>query len=177
LDLFGEPGYTTLERAGARPTLDVNGIWGGFQGAGVKTVIPAEAHAKITCRLVADQDPERIMSIIEQHVQTHTPPGVHATVTRHSSGVKAYRMDADHPGNQAARRVLEALYGKPPFYTRLGGTLPVSPLFLDVLGAYTVSLAFSLTDENMHAPDEFFRLRSFERGQQAYCMVLKELER
>jgi acetylornithine deacetylase/succinyl-diaminopimelate desuccinylase-like protein len=175
LDLFGEPGYTTLERAGVRPTLDVNGIWGGFQGEGIKTIIPSRAHAKLTCRLVADQDPERIMRLIEAHIGKHTPPGVQVKVTRHSSGVKAYRMPADHPGNQAASQVLEEVYGKVPYYTRRGGTLPVSPLFLEQLGAYTVSMAFSLPDENTHAPDEFFRLSSFARGQQAYCMVLHKL--
>ena len=175
LDLFGEPGYTTLERAGARPTLDVNGIWGGFQGEEIKTIIPSQAHAKITCRLVADQDPERIMTLIEAHVKKHIPPGVQVKVTRHSSGVKAYRMPIDHPGNEVARQVLEELYGKTPYYTRLGGTLPVSPLFLEQLGAYTVSLAFSLTDENIHAPNEYFRLSSFMRGQQAYCMALHGL--
>jgi acetylornithine deacetylase/succinyl-diaminopimelate desuccinylase-like protein len=177
LELVGEPGYTTLERAGARPTLDPNGIWGGFEGAGVKTVIPSLAHAKITCRLVANQDPLRILELIERHVEQHTPPGVSVKTTRFEGHVRAYHMEADHPGNIAARRVLETLYGKPPFYVRMGGTLPVSTLFLDLLNAYTVSLSFSLTDESYHAPDEFFRLSSFERGPKAYCMMLEELKK
>jgi len=172
---FGEPGYATLERLWARPTLEVNGIWGGFQGDGTKTVIPSEAHAKITCRLVADQNPAKIADLLRAHVAKHAPPDVNVTTTRLPGNADPYLIPADHPGNQAARVVLEKLYGTTPYYTRLGGSIPVCPLFLKELGAYTVNFAFSLEDENLHAPDEFFRLSSFERGQKGYCMLLHQL--
>lgn len=171
--VFGETGFTTLERAWGRPTLEVNGIWGGFQGDGVKTVLPSAAHAKITCRLVADQQPETITRLLEEHIRRHTPPGVQVTVTLPESGAIPYLMPADHPSNIAARAVLEELYGKPPIYARSGGTIPVCALFLDSLGVYTVNFAFALNDERQHSPNEFFRLASFRRGQEAYCMLLE----
>ena len=175
--LFGEPGYSTLERAWARPTLEVNGIWGGFQGAGSKTVIPAEAHAKLSCRLVPNQDPVRIQELVIRHLQTHLPPGVTAHVLRYDAQAKPYAVPADHWGNQAARTVLTKLYGVEPFYTRMGGSVPVTSLFLDHLGVYTIGLGFGLEDEKVHAPNEFYRLSSFRRGQRAYCLLLDELAR
>ena len=113
--LFGEPGYTTQERAWARPTLEVNGIYGGFQGEGVKTIIPSQAHAKITCRLVADQNPHHILELIQAHIEKHTPPGVVVTVTLGGSTADPYLMPADHPANAAADTVLSELYGKKPY--------------------------------------------------------------
>ena len=175
--LFGEPGYTALERAWVRPTLELNGIWGGFQGEGSKTVIPSEAHAKITCRLVPDQDPNKILEQLATHIEKYTPPGVEISVTPKAAPSPAYRIPDDHPGNQAAYAVLEEVYGKTPYYTRLGGTLPVCRLFLDKLDVYTVTFAFGLEDENAHAPDEFFRISSFEQGQTAYCKLLYRLSK
>ncbi len=176
-DLFGEPGYSTYERAWARPTLEVNGIWGGFQDEGIKTVIPSKAHAKISCRLVPDQHPGRIVELITTHVEKHTPPGVKATVLPIASKAEPYLIPYDHPGNQAARAVHKALFGKEPYYARMGGSIPVCSLILTLLGAYTVNFAFGLKDENIHAPNEFFRLTSFERGQKAYGMILEQLSR
>ncbi|MBV7328703.1 dipeptidase [Chloroflexi bacterium TSY] len=173
--LFGEPGYNTLEQRWARPTLEINGMWGGFQGAGVKTVLPNEAHAKITCRLVANQNPAKIVEAITAHVKKHTPSGVVATVKPEPSGANPYLMPADHPGNQAAATVHQELYGKEPFYVRSGGSIPFCSLFKDLLGVYTVNFAFGLNDEGAHAPDEFWRISSFERGKRAYCMLLHEL--
>jgi len=173
--LFGEAGYTTRERAWARPTLEVNGMWGGFQGEGSKTVLPNEANAKITCRLVVNQDPEKIIQCLIDHVEKHTPPGVKATVRQNSSSAMPYLIPADHPGNRIAAETLTELYGKPPIPTRSGGTIPVCALFLKELGAYTVSFGFGLSDEQYHAPDEFFRIGSFERGQTAYGMLFKKL--
>ena len=174
-DLFGEPGYTTHERAWVRPTLEVNGIWGGFQDEGVKAVLPAAAHAKITCRLVADQEPAAIIQAIERHVQCHTPSGVTAVVRTLSSHAFPYSMPADHPGNRVVHAVLKEVYGTDPYYVRLGGSLPICALFLDKLGAYTVMFGFCLEDECIHAPNEFFRLSSFDRGLQAYGVILHEL--
>jgi acetylornithine deacetylase/succinyl-diaminopimelate desuccinylase-like protein len=174
-EVFGEPGYTTRERVWARPTLEINGIWGGFQGEGTKTVLPNQAHAKITCRLVADQDPPKIAQLLIDHIKRNAPPGVRVTVKKLPGSSVPYLMPADHPGNVIAANVLEKLYGKKPYYTRLGGSIPVCPLFLKELGAYTVNFGFSLPDNQLHAPDEFFRISSFEQGQKGYCMLLKEL--
>ena len=171
----GEPGFTIYERMWVRPTLDVNGIWGGFQGEGLKTVIPSEAHAKISCRLVPDQDPGRIIDLLIAHVKKHSPTGVKVEVNPVDSKAEPYLIPSDHIGNQAAVTVLKELFGKDPYYARMGGTIPVCSILLKALDAYTVNFAFGLKDENIHAPDEFFRLKSFERGQKAYCMLLNEL--
>lgn len=173
--LVSEPGYTPQEHLMARPTLEVNGIWGGFQGEGVKTVLPNEAHAKITARLVPDQDPKTIIDLITRHVEQHTPPGVRVSVSPHSGKARPYLIPADHWGNQVAEAVLTEVYGKAPYHMRMGGSLPVCELFLSQLGAYTVNFAFALPDEQFHAPDEFFRLGSFRRGQIAYCKLLHSL--
>jgi len=172
---FGETGYSTLERSWARPTLEVNGMWGGFQGEGVKTVLPSEAHAKITCRLVADQNPARITELLATHIKRMAPPGVRTTVSIKENGARAYLMPGDHPGNLAARDILVQLYATEPFLARSGGSIPVCGMFLELLGAYTVGFGFGLDDERQHSPNEFLRLSSFERGQQGYCMLLERL--
>lgn len=174
-ELYGEPGYTTLERAWARPTLEINGIWGGFQGEGIKTVLPREAHAKITCRLVANQDPERIVQCLVSHVERVAPPGVTVETTPLPFRAWPYLMAADHWGNEIAREVLTELYGREPIYVRLGASVPVCETFLKTLGSYTVSLGFGLADECIHAPNEFIRVASFERGQQVWAMFLQRL--
>ena len=176
-DIYGEPGYTTRERLWGRPTLEFNGIWGGFQGEGSKTVIPKEAHAKITCRLVANQDPQKIEAAIKAHVLKVAPAGVRVEFRNTGGGSDPYLMPVDHPGNDAAAEVLEAVYGMAPYITRLGGSIGVVPSFLKSLNAYTIMLGFSVDDEMLHAPDEFFRLKNYMRGQQIYCRLLKRLER
>ncbi|TMD69623.1 MAG: M20 family dipeptidase, partial [Chloroflexi bacterium] len=173
--LVAEPGYTPQEHLAGRPTLEVNGIWGGFQGEGTKTVLPNEAHAKITCRLVANQDPTTIIDLISRHVERYTPPGVRAIVRSLSGTAKPYLVPVDYWGNRAAEAVLTEMYGKAPYYIRLGGSIPVCELFLSMLGAYTVNFGFGLMDEQFHAPDEFFRLSSFRRGPVAYGKILHRL--
>jgi len=175
-ELFGEPGYSTYERAWTRPTLEANGIWGGFQGEGVKTVLPSTAHAKISCRLVPDQDPAQIIELLGAHIEKHRPPGVKVTVVPNTSLADPFLIPHDHPGNQAAVDVLRELFGKEPYYARMGGSIPVCGILLKELGAFTVSFGFGLKDENIHGPDEFFRLKSFSRAQLAYGMLLKRLE-
>lgn len=172
---FGEPGYTTLERNWARPTLEFNGIWGGFQGEGTKTVIPSTAHAKITCRLVANQSPERIAALIEDHVMKHAPPGVEVDVVRLPGRSDPFLMAADHPAQQIAATVLTELYGKEPYFVRVGGSVPVIPLFEQVLGAQTVNFGWSIGDEQLHAPNEFYRLVHLKRGPSGYVMLLESL--
>ena len=173
-DFFGEPGYTPVERGWARPTLEVCGMGGGFQGEGFKGIVPARASAKISCRLTADQDPETIVRLIRRHVERLPLTGVKVSVTPLEGGVGPYAMPIDHPGVEAAARVLAELYGKPPYFTRCGGTIPVCTLFLKTLGVYTVGFSFSLEDENLHGPDEYFRLESLWRGQAGYVRLLDE---
>ncbi len=175
--LVAEPGYTPQEHLAGRPTLEVNGIWGGFQGEGIKTVLPNEAHAKITCRLVANQDPATIVELLTRHIEQNTPPGVQVTAHPLPGAAKSYLVPVDHWGNRAAEAVLTELYGKAPYYWRIGGSIPVCELFLSMLGAYTVNFGFGLMDEQIHAPDEFFRLSSFRRGQVAYGRILHRLEK
>jgi len=174
-DLCGEAGFTPLEQIGLRPTLEFNGIWGGFSGAGLKTVIPAEAHAKITCRLVPDQDPRRVIAQLQQHVERHAPRGVSIGWRYIEKGARAYRVPLDHPGNRAAADVLTAIYAKPPVYMWEGGSIPVTSIFLDQLNVYTIGFSFGLDDEQYHAPNEFFRLSSFKTAQIAYGRMLDRL--
>jgi len=175
--LVGEPGYSTYERAWARPTLEINGIWGGYQADGVKTVIPARAHAKVTCRLVADQDPDVVIDRIEAHVKRHAPAGARVRVVRFGAKARAYQMPIDHPGVQAVADVLSESYRRPPYFVRIGGSLPITDMFLRELHAFTVMVGFGLDDECAHSPNEFMRLASFERGQTVYARVLERLAR
>lgn len=173
--LPGEPGYTALEREWARPTLEINGIWGGFQGEGVKTVIPGEAHAKITCRLVANQDPTKIVQLIRRHVESHTPAGVTVTVTTLGFRALPYLMDRDFWGNEIAREVLTEIYGTEPYYTRSGGSVPVCETFLTTLGASSVGFGWGLEDERAHSPNEFLRLSSFDKALRAWPALIRRL--
>lgn len=173
--VYGEPGYSVRERLWARPTLEVNGLWGGYQGLGTKTVLPAEAHAKITCRLVANQDPDRVYDLLRAHVENHCPPGVTAEITRLPGSADPFLMPAGHNASHIAGQVLQEVYGKDPYVTRVGGSIPVMNAFLKELGVHGVMFGFSVGDENLHAPNEFFRLANFERGQRAYCRLLEEL--
>jgi len=172
---FGEPGYTTQERNWIRPTLELNGIWGGFQGEGVKTVIPSEAHAKITCRLVANQDPVKVRQAIKTHIEKHAPPGVQISITLVEQAAGPYLMSADHPGNRIAAEVLTEVFGTPPYQVFVGGSIPISNFFLNHLGANLVNFGWSTGDENLHAPNEFLRLKNFRRGLSSYCQILHRL--
>lgn len=173
--VFGEPGFTTYERSWARPTLEINGLWGGFQGEELKTVLPSKGHAKISCRLVADQDPSKIADLLVRHIDRVAPPGVKVAVTKFQSGSIPYLIPPDHPGLKVAASVLKDLYGKEPYHIRMGGSIPVNALFLQSLQAYTVVFAFSLQDEHQHSPNEFFRLAGYDRGQKAYGMFLERM--
>ena len=174
-EVFGEPGFTTCERLWARPTLELNGIWGGFQGEGTKTVIPSLAHAKISCRLVPDQDPEKVQNRVITHIQQHAPSGVSVTTRRSAGLADPVSAAVDHPGNLAAARVFEQLYKKKPYVVGMGGTIPVCGMFKKNLNADVINFSFGLKDENIHAPDEFFRISSFERAQKAWGLLLEAL--
>ena len=174
---FGEPGYSTLERLWTRPTLDVNGMWGGYQGPGQKTVIPSEAHAKITCRLVADQDPDEIMSLVAIHLERHTPTGTRLVIESSDHGARPYRIDDDHFALRAASDALAAVYGPRPLVVSMGGTVPVCEIFKRVMGIDTVFFSFSTADEDYHAPNEFFRIHRLHEGVEAWArlfVILRE---
>jgi acetylornithine deacetylase/succinyl-diaminopimelate desuccinylase-like protein len=164
--LPGEPGYSALERMWARPTLEINGIWGGFQGEGTKTVIPARAGAKITCRLVPDQDPVRVQDVIEQHLKAHCPPGITLECIRGDASPAAI-TPIDHPAIRAAADALAEAYGNPARFIRSGGSIPVVGMFQRVLGAPSVLMGFGLETENFHAPNEHFHLENFDKGMRA----------
>ena len=172
--LVGEVGYTALERRGGRPTLDVNGIWGGFTGVGSKTIIPAHAHAKISCRLVAAQDPGRIFTALKAYIEEVAPPGV-TTSVRLLGGGRPSLTPRDHPATQAAARALEATFGRAPLYIREGGSIPVCASFESVLGLPIVLLGFVQPDDNAHAPNEWMYLRNYETGIRTIVRMWDEL--
>jgi acetylornithine deacetylase/succinyl-diaminopimelate desuccinylase-like protein len=174
-ELWGEPGYSVLERRWVRPTLDLNGFWGGFEGEGVKTVTPCRAHAKITCRLVADQDPEAVLALIERHVARHCPPSARATVTRFPGSSRPFAIRPDHPGLIRAKDALRDLYGKEPLVVRAGGTLPVAAVFRQELGVDSVFFAWGMPGNQIHAPNEWMRLSDLHRGMRGYCRYLTAL--
>jgi len=166
---FGEPGYSTLERQWTRPTLEVNGMWGGYEGPGSKTVIPSEAHAKITCRLVPDQEPARIVALVSRHVESHVPPGTRLSISAMDHGAGASHIEPDHFALQAADRALHAVYGSQPLRVRMGGTVPIGELFQRHMGLSTVFFSFSTADEDFHAPNEFFRVHRLHEGLEAWA--------
>ncbi len=174
-ETFGEPGYSTVERRFARPTLELNGIWGGFQGDGVKTVLPSEAHAKITCRLVANQHPAKIRDLLQAYIENIAPPGVTVDVIQQQSQALPYLMQSDHPANMIGGQVLTELYGVEPLFVRTGGSVPIYELFETHLKKKCLTFAFGLDDENLHAPNEFFRLSSFKKAQKGYCKLIHAL--
>ena len=176
-ETFGESGYNTLERQWTRPTLDVNGMWGGYQGPGSKTVIPSEAHAKITCRLVPDQDPDEIASLVAKHLEEHKPAGTELAVSYGDHGARPYAIAADHAALAAASQALSAVYGVKPLVVRMGGTVPISELFKRHMGIDTVFFSFSTADEDYHAPNEFFRVHRLHEGMQSWARCWDSLGR
>lgn len=161
--LFGEKGYSYLEQTWARPTLEVNGVFGGFAGEGIKTVLPAEAGAKITCRLVPDQDPDEIVALLKAHVEKHKPVGVDITISEFDKGAP-YITPFNHPVIQAAGRSYERVYEVPTAFIRGGGSIPIVAAFDQILDLPVVLMGFGLTSENFHAPNEHFHLENFDKG-------------
>lgn len=162
-EVYGEKGYSTIERKSARPTLDVNGIWGGYQGEGAKTVLPAKAGAKISMRLVPDQDPQKIAKLFADYVLQIAPKGVKVTVEEHHGG-HAAMTDLNFYGLRAAAKAFEAVYGKEPLFTREGGSIPIVADFTKVLGVNSILMGFGLNSDAIHAPNEKFSLTDFHRG-------------
>lgn len=173
-ELVGEAGFTTLERRGARPTLDVNGLWGGFIGEGSKTIIPAHAHAKVSCRLVANQDPDRIFELLRAYILEIAPPGVRVDV-RNLGGGRPSLTPIDHPATQAAARAIEATFGRAPLYIREGGSIPICASLETILGLPVVLLGFTPPDENAHAPNESMSLSNHETAIRTIARYWDEL--
>lgn len=174
--LFGEAGYSTLERKGARPTCDINGIWGGYAGDGPKTVLPCEAGAKFSFRLVPDQDPKKIGELVRKHIEAVTPPGVTVEFITHH-GAPGVVVDVETPGFKAAAKAVETAFGVEPLYIREGGSIPVVGLFKQHLNVDTLLLGWGQNDDNLHGPNEKFSLADFHRGTRASAHLLDELAR
>jgi acetylornithine deacetylase/succinyl-diaminopimelate desuccinylase-like protein len=172
--LGGESSYSTLERIWTRPTCEVNGLLSGYTGEGAKTVLPAKAMAKVSCRLVPDQTPEEIVELMKAHVKKVTPRGVTATVS-YLHGGGAWRAELEGPLYDAARRALAAAFGKEPVLTGEGGSIPVVGDFARILGAPVLLMGFGLPGENAHAPNEWFSDENFVRGMRAVAMLWDEL--
>ena len=162
-DVMGESGYSTIERTGIRPTLDVNGIWGGYTGEGAKTVLPSKAYAKISMRLVPSQTSQEITQLFQDHFEKIAPKSVKVKVTPHHGGEAAV-TPTDSPAYKAASRAMEKTFGKEPVPTRGGGSIPIVALFEEVLGLKTVLLGFGLDSDAIHSPNEKYGLFNFYKG-------------
>jgi acetylornithine deacetylase/succinyl-diaminopimelate desuccinylase-like protein len=172
--LFGEPGYSSAERTWARPTAEVNGIGGGYQGEGSKTVLPAEAFVKFSFRLVPDQEPGDIMNKVKAHLEAHCPPGVTVEVEVGHDG-KPYVADPHSKFGLAAQTALRKAFDAEPVLIREGGSIPIVQTFRDILGVDTLLLGLALADAQIHAPNENFPVENFEAGIRLNQALLKEL--
>jgi acetylornithine deacetylase/succinyl-diaminopimelate desuccinylase-like protein len=170
----GEAGFTTLERVWARPTAEINGMWGGHIGAGTKTIVPREAHAKVTFRLVADQDPAAVRDALRSYVEKNTPDGIRAEVTTTGPGVRPCFSPIDSPAVAAARRAMERAFGTEVLFTREGGSGPEADL-TDILGAPLVFLAVGLDEDRIHAPNEKVEIPLLLKGAEATAYLWDEL--
>lgn len=172
--VFGERGYSTLERIGARPTAEVNGVWSGHTGAGFKTIIPASAHAKVSFRLVADQEPSTVLELFRRYVAERAPASVRAEVSTEGDGVRPCSTPIDHPANQALARAMSRAFETDVLFTREGGSGPEADL-AETLGAPLVFLGVGLPDDRFHAPNERVRLRFLYKGAEAAAYLWSEL--
>src|SRR6056300_1610002 len=161
--VYGEKDYTTNERNSIRPTLDINGIWGGYTGEGAKTVIPSKAYAKISMRLVPHQDWEEITQLFKNHFKSIAPEGVTVSVTPHHGG-QGYVTPIDHIGYKAAAEAYETTFGKTPIPQRSGGSIPIVALFEEVLNAKSVLMGFGLDSDAIHSPNEHFGVWNYFKG-------------
>ena len=172
----GEKGFSTLERIWARPTLDCNGISGGFQGEGSKTIVPARAMAKISCRLVPDQDPEEITNLLAAHLKKVAPPGVTVRCVLRVGG-KPYLAPTNHPVFEVAKRAFAKAFGRPTVFIREGGSIPFVRTIADATGKPCLLMGFGQPDENAHAPNEWLDLENFHLGVKSAAHLYDELSR
>jgi len=171
-DVKGEKGYSTIERTGTRPTLDVNGIWGGYTGEGAKTVLPSKAHAKISMRLVPNQISSEITDLFTQHFKSIAPSSVKVTVTAHHGGEPAV-TPTDSKAFRAASKAFEEVWGKTPIPTRDGGSIPIVALFKKELGLDTVLMGFGLDSDAIHSPNEHYGVQNFLLGVETIATFYK----
>lgn len=172
----GEEGYTTLERRWARPTCDVNGLWGGYQGEGAKTVLPSRAGAKLSFRLVPCQDPDRVTEGLRALLERLCPPGITLELHPHHNS-PGIMVPLESPYIQAAARAIEQTFGRAPVFTREGGSIPIVATFHEVLGADTLLIGWGQDDDNTHSPNECFSLADFHRGIHASAKLWEEIGR
>jgi acetylornithine deacetylase/succinyl-diaminopimelate desuccinylase-like protein len=161
--LWGEPEYNVAERVGARPTLEINGIWGGYTGEGSKTVIPAEAHAKISMRLVPDQDPNEVRMQLETHLTEQVPTTITWELNELAHG-KPFICDPSSEYHRAFAKAQKEVWGKEPVLARIGGSVPVARDLQDLLGIPSILTGFALPDDQIHSPNESQDIESFHRG-------------
>ena len=173
-ELFGEEGYTTRERTWGRPTCDVNGMWGGYQGEGAKTVLPAKAGAKVSMRLVPDQDPKEIAELFRRHVEAVTPPGVTVEVS-YVHGAVPTLIEPAGEAMEAAKAAMEDVWGAEPVMIREGGTIPIVGTFADVLRQPVLMMGFGLPDDRLHSPNEKFNVDCFHGGIKTVARFLDRL--
>src|SRR5882724_3917205 len=172
--LFGERGFTPMEQRSARPTFEVNGLTSGYQGEGNKTIVPAWASAKITCRLVPNQNPARIRKVVCDHLKKICPPSVRLEIEA-GHGAEAYLVSPTSAHAQAALRALRQAFDREPVLMREGGSIPIVNDFKKVLGADTLLLGLGLPEDNAHSPNEKFDLDCFENGQRMSALLWQEL--
>ncbi len=172
--VHGEEGYTTRERVWARPTCDVHGLFGGYQGAGAKTVIPSWGGVKVSMRLVPDQDPQEIGRLFTDYVHRIAPPGVKLEIQDHH-GAQPTLLDTEGPAVDAAREALEQIWGKAPVMVREGGSIPIVSTFDDVLGVPVLMLGFGLPEDGLHSPNEKFKIDNFYGGIETVALFLDRL--
>ena len=172
--LFGEKGYTATEQRSARPTFEINGLTSGYQGEGSKTIVPAWARAKITCRLVPNQKPARINKLVCDYIKKICPPTVRLEIEA-GHGADPYLVSPTGTHAQAALRALRTAFGREPVLLREGGSIPIVNDFKKVLGAETLLLGLGLPDDNAHSPNEKFDLDNFENGQRMSALLWQEL--
>ena len=169
-DVDGEEGYTTNERNSIRPTLDVNGIWGGYTGEGAKTVLPSKAYAKISMRLVPHQDSDEISDLFTEYFKSIAPPSVSVKVTPHHGGTP-YVTPIDFSGYLAAKNAMEATFGKTPIPVRSGGSIPIVALFEQVLGLKSVLMGFGLDSDAIHSPNEHYGVFNYFKGIETLSLI------
>jgi acetylornithine deacetylase/succinyl-diaminopimelate desuccinylase-like protein len=170
----GEPGRSVLEQIWSRPTCEVNGIWGGYTGEGFKTVLPSEAHAKVSFRLVGDQDPDKIRDAFRAHIKAHLPADCTAEFVS-ESGTRAATMEITDPAFEAARAALSDEWGKPGVFAGCGGSIPIAGFFQDIVGVQSMLIGFGQDDDSIHSPNEKYDMRSFHKGMRSWARILDAL--
>ena len=171
----GEAGYSALVQQWARPTLEINGLWGGYQGAGSKTVIPAEAHCKLTCRLVGDMDPDDLRTKVRAHVEARLPPDARIEWDSDLEGSPAAVMNIDRPEFEKARRALSDEWNREAVFCGMGGSIPIAGFFKEILGLDSMLIGFANEDDAIHSPNEKYNVESFHKGMRSWARVLDAL--